>query len=89
MHSSISKKECTCDRLPEPFQMQFKADVNVIVDICVFLIVLILPLYKIKLPGRKYDTLINIISLLALSRGAGTGGSGGAIAPPKFLDSST
>ena len=60
MHSSISKKECTCDRLPEPFQMQFKTDVNVIVDICVFLIVLILPLYKIKLPGRKYDTLIHI-----------------------------
>ena len=40
--------------------MQFKTDVNVIVDICVFLIVLILPLYKIKLPGRKYDTLIHI-----------------------------
>ena len=60
MHSSISKKECTCDRLPEPFQMQFKTDVNVIVDICVFLIVLILPLYTIKLPGKKYDTLTHI-----------------------------
>ena len=37
----------------------------------------------------KCATSVQCIVSTSLDRGAGTGGAGGAIAPPKFLDSST